>query len=184
MTSPDQLALHGLPLNRLVPILEALLFAAQEPVTPARLAEAAGASEAAVLEGLAELRRQLNESRRGIELVEVAGGYRLFTRPEYAEYVQALLQPVRAYLSPATLETLAVIAYRQPVTRAEIEAIRGVQCDRALKNLLERELVREAGRKDAPGRPILYVTTQAFLEYFGLRSLADLPPPESFGGRQ
>ncbi|EKP93870.1 SMC-Scp complex subunit ScpB [Thermaerobacter subterraneus] len=160
--------------------VEALLFVAGEPLPASRMARILGVSEAVVREALEELAQACRAPGRGIELVEVAGGWQLVTRPEYSRAVEELLQPRRQALSRAALETLAIIAYRQPVTRAEIEAIRGVQSDAGLRALLERGLVREVGRKEAPGRPILYGTTPLFLQQFGLRDLSELPPPGTF----
>jgi len=161
-------------------VLEALLFSSGEPLSAERLAEITRVDVEQVRRVLMEYAEELADDARGILLVEVAGGYALRTKPSLAEYVGRLELPRVAPLSNAALETLAIIAYKQPVTRAEIEEIRGVRCDAALATLLARRLVREAGRKDAPGRPFLYVTTRQFLEYFGLRDLADLPPPEEF----
>jgi len=157
-------------------ILEALLLASPEPLTIKRIAEVIGLDEkdAAIL--MADLQKDYAEPGRGLAIRELAGGYVLTTRPEAAEYVDRLLQPRSRGLSHAALETLAIIAYRQPITRAEIEAVRGVKVDRSLETLLERRLVAEVGRKEAPGRPILYGTTAEFLKYFGLKSLNDLPP--------
>ncbi|GAB6875974.1 SMC-Scp complex subunit ScpB [Thermaerobacter litoralis] len=160
--------------------VEALLFVAGEPLTPKRMAAILGVGEAVVRQALEELAEACRAPGRGIELVEVAGGWQLVTRPEYSRAVEELLQPRRQALSRAALETLAIIAYRQPVTRAEIEAIRGVQSDAGLRALLERGLVREVGRKEGPGRPILYGTTPLFLQQFGLRDLSELPPPGTF----
>lgn len=176
---PDQIQVPGLPPSRLVPLLEAVLFAATEPVSLRRLADVTGCAEAQVENALKELGRHLAEESHGVELALVAGGYRLFTKKVYAPYVAALLQPERPQLSPAALETLAIIAYKQPITRGEIEAIRGVQSDHTIKTLLDRQLIREAGRRDGPGRPILYATTPLFLERFGLSDLKELPPPET-----
>ncbi|OAQ21565.1 SMC-Scp complex subunit ScpB [Thermosulfurimonas dismutans] len=115
---------------------------------------------------------------RGIRIREVAGGFRMETVPEVSEYVRAYLKPKPQRLSRAALETLAVIAYYQPITRAEIERMRGVDASASLKILLERELIRVVGRKEVPGRPLLYGTTEKFLEVFGLKDLRDLPPLE------
>lgn len=157
--------------------LEAVLFAAAEPLTAERVAEILGISADEALELLLELRRDYDYGGRGIELVEVAGGYRLMTRPDFALFVQRLRPDEdAAALSRPALETLAVIAYRQPVTRAEIEAVRGVKCEKAINTLLERGLIKEMGRRRGPGRPIIYGTTRAFLEHFGLRDLSELPP--------
>jgi len=157
-------------------ILEALLLASPEPLTIRRIAEVIGLDEkdAAIL--IADLQKEYEQPWRGLAIREMAGGYVLTTRPEVAEYVDRLLQPRSKGLSHAALETLAIIAYRQPITRAEIESVRGVKVDRALETLLERRLVAEVGRKEAPGRPILYGTTPEFLKYFGLKDLSELPP--------
>ncbi|HEY8496691.1 MAG TPA: SMC-Scp complex subunit ScpB [Limnochordales bacterium] len=164
-------------LERLVAALEAILFASPEPVSTDSLARLTGWDGEGVQAALRLLRQRLEASDRGLCLLEVAGGWQLATKPDFAGLIKALLEPrPPAPLSQAALETLAIIAYRQPITRAEIEQLRGVRVDSALQSLLERELVEEAGRADAPGRPILYRTTQRFLEWTGLNSLADLPP--------
>ncbi|OUM94897.1 MAG: SMC-Scp complex subunit ScpB [Firmicutes bacterium ZCTH02-B6] len=164
-------------LEQLVAVLEAVLFASPEPVSLNDLARVTGWDQEGVHAALALLRQRLEAPDRGLCLLEVAGGWQLATKPELAELLQSLLAPrPPAPLSQAALETLAIIAYRQPITRAEIEQLRGVRVDSALQSLLERELIEEAGRADAPGRPILYRTTPRFLEWTGLSSLADLPP--------
>lgn len=141
-----------------------------------------GVSEEEVRRALEQLDRLLQESQRGIQLAEVAGGFMLVTRARFFPYLRRLAPSSRpAPLSAAALETLAVIAYRQPLTRAEIEAIRGVNCESALSTLLERGLIEVAGHRQAPGRPALYRTTRKFLETFGLRSLEDLPPVAAAG---
>ncbi|HEY8347801.1 MAG TPA: SMC-Scp complex subunit ScpB [Symbiobacteriaceae bacterium] len=157
-------------------ILEAILLASPEPLTIRRIAEVMGLEEREARILMEDLRKQYDQPGRGLCIREMAGGYVLTTRPEYAEYVERLLQPKSRGLSHAALETLAIIAYRQPITKPEIEAIRGVKVDRVVEMLLERRLIREVGRKDAPGRPVLYGTTQEFLQYFGLRDLSELPP--------
>lgn len=156
-------------------ILEAILLASPEPLTTRRIAEVIGLDEkdAAIL--VADLIKAYQEPGRGLYVQEMAGGYVLATRPEFAEYVEKLLQPRAKGLSHAALETLAIIAYRQPITKAEMEGIRGVKVDRSVETLMERQLIRDVGRKEAPGRPVLYGTTKEFLEYFGLKDLADLP---------
>jgi len=123
------------------------------------------------------LARQLEAeyADRGIQVVRIAGGYQVATRPEYGPYVAKLHKPERFRLSRAALETLAIVAYRQPVTRPEIDAIRGVNSDSAVDTLAQYELICEAGRKEAPGRPVLYRTTEQFLGHFGLNSIEDLP---------
>jgi segregation and condensation protein B len=157
-------------------IVEALVLAAREPLSAARLAQAVPRLTPARARDLAlELRADYEREGRGFELAEVAGGFQLRTRPELAEFVQRLEQERPARLSRAALETLAVIAYRQPATRAEIEHVRGVEAGPVLRSLLERHLVRIAGHREVPGRPMLYGTTRRFLEVFGLASLEDLP---------
>jgi segregation and condensation protein B len=173
-------------------ILEALIFASPKPLSTAELVAAlrgagessetesaqnfAEATEAQVVEALTQLETGLNEGGRAFRLLEQASGWGFVTRPEYAPWVRQLYpeaKPTR--LSGPALETLAIIAYRQPVTRADIEAVRGVAVDGVMQVLLDRSLVRIAGRADQPGRPLLYSTTDYFLEHFGLKSTGDLP---------
>ncbi len=162
--------------------LEALLFVAAEPLPLPRLSAAVGLPERQVRTALVELAAHLEAGGHGIALSEIAGGFQLLTRPEHAAVVAALQAPRSAPLSKAALETLAIVAFRQPVTRATIEELRGVQSEGALATLVDRGLVAEAGRADSPGRPFLYATTRQFLEHCGLRSLeelaslANLPP--------
>ena len=179
-------------------ILEALIFASPKPLSTAELVAAlrgagefsetesaqafAGASEPQVLEALAQLDTFLNEGGRAFRLLEQASGWGFVTRPEYAPWVRQLYpeaKPTR--LSGPALETLAIIAYRQPVTRADIEAVRGVAVDGVMQVLLDRSLVRIAGRADQPGRPLLYSTTDYFLEHFGLKSTGELPNATELG---
>jgi segregation and condensation protein B len=156
--------------------VESVLFAAGEPVSLARLAEVVpGPSRAELRAALVALGEAAERERRGIHLVEVAGGWQLRTVPEHAEWVRRLFQQKPWRLTRATLETLAIVAYKQPITRAEIEAIRGVDADSVLASLLTRKLVKIVGRKDVIGRPLLYGTTRHFLEVFGLRDLGGLP---------
>jgi len=156
--------------------LEALLFASPDPVTVESLAEVMECEVAEITEILKRLAERYDRPESGLGLTQVAGGYQIRTREEYSGVVERLLRPERARLSRAALETLAVIAYLQPVTRQEIEDLRGVTVEGVLRGLLQREVIREAGRRDAPGRPIMYATTDRFLEYFGLTDLTDLPP--------
>lgn len=165
-----------------VAALEALLFVAGRPLTVDELAHALGL-EAPLVEAAASCLAQRLDSTRGIELRRVAGGLQLVTRSEHAWAVERLNPPRRARLSTAALEVLAVIAYRQPITRAEIEAIRGVNSESPLETLTEYGLITEVGRKEAPGRPILYGTTPEFLEAFGLNDLTDLPPLDALVAR-
>ncbi|MHB0977175.1 MAG: SMC-Scp complex subunit ScpB [Candidatus Aquicultorales bacterium] len=162
-------------------VLESLLFVAEQPLTPAKLAEAVGESEAEVRQALRELADEYYAGDRGIQVREVAGGYRLFTHPANASYIERLFKIAEARrLSQAALETLSIVAYKQPVTRLEISAIRGVNSDGAVSTLIARGLIREVGRERAPGNPILYGTAKRFLEVFGLRNLGDLPPIKDF----
>jgi segregation and condensation protein B len=157
-------------------ILEALLLASAEPVTAARLARILPEGSAReVRADIAALNEHYAETGHGFRIEEVAGGHQLRTLPELASWVQSLepVPPLR--MSRAALETLAIIAYKQPVTRAEIEHVRGVDAGPLLRGLLERRLVRIAGHREVPGRPILYATSPRFLEVFGLASLSDLP---------
>jgi segregation and condensation protein B len=159
-------------------VLDALLFVASDPVSPETLARLTGYSAEDIEELVLKLEKIYNQPGHGLQLVKVAGGYQLVTRPEYSYYIEKLLQEraKEPSLSRAALETLSIIAYYQPVTRAKIEAIRGVRVDHILINLLERGLIKEKGRGAGPGRPILYASTSKFLEFFGLNDLSDLPP--------
>jgi segregation and condensation protein B len=169
-------------------VLEALLFAATEPMEPSRLAAILRdgpeggqgwpeVKEQDVRDELAQLSERL--APRGLILREVAGGFRIGTAPDLSGWVAKLKGVVRPpRLSPPALETMAVIAYRQPISRAEVEAVRGVDCSGTLDTLVERGIIRITGRSEAPGRPILYGTTPLFLEHFGLKDLEDLPNSE------
>lgn len=161
--------------------LEAVLFSAAEPVPLPRLAAACGAREAQVRQAIGQLRLHLDAHGHGIALCELAGGFQLLTREEHVEAVTALAAPRAHPLSRAAMEVLAIIAFRQPITRAAVDELRGVHSDGALATLVERGLVTEQGRADGPGRPILYGTTRRFLEQFGLRSLDDLVELEARG---
>ena len=161
-----------------VAAVEAILFAAGEPVHPKEIASALGEGldEEAVAAAVDALSRALDERRSALHVERVAGAFRLATRSELGAQVrQFFRQRNRTRLSPAALETLAIVAYRQPVLRADVEKIRGVACGEVLRTLQERGLVRVAARADLPGAPLLYGTTQRFLEAFGLRDLQDLP---------
>ncbi len=154
-------------------LLEALLFVAWEPVSTRRLAELLQLEPKLVRELLREL--QLEYEPRGFQLAEIAGGWQFLTRREFAPYVERLYKPRSQQLSKAALETLAIVAYRQPVTRLEVDAVRQVKSDAMLAKLLEKGLIKEVGRLEGPGRPILYGTTREFLAAFGLNSLEQLP---------
>lgn len=157
-------------------IVEALILASPEPVSDARLAGIVpGLTPGAARTLVAELGELWQREGRAFEIWEVAGGYQIRTRPEFAGYVKQLHQERPARLSRAALETLAVIAYKQPVTRAGVEHVRGVDVGAVVRSLLDRKLVRIAGHREVPGRPMLYGTTRRFLEVFGLERLEDLP---------
>ena len=157
-------------------VIEALLFAAPAPLSIRRIHEIVpGVERARIKEAILLLAHEMMHGERGIELVEAAGGWRIQTRPRFKRYVHMLCQRPPYRLSRAALETLAVIAYRQPVTRAEIEQTRGVDSSGTLRYLLDKKLIRITGRKDVPGRPLIYGTTRRFLEVFQLRDLSALP---------
>lgn len=154
--------------------LEALLFVADRPLTTAELAELATVTPAAVVASLEALAHALEA--RGLRIQELDGSWQLTTAPEVADTVRRYAERTEGRLSPAAVEALAVVAYQQPVTRGDVERVRGVDSDSVMRSLLHRRLIVEAGRRDSPGRPILYRTTFTFLERFGLESLEGLPP--------
>ena len=163
-------------------ILEAVLFVSAEPVPVARLMSILGTvSKAEVVQALGLLTHDLDQAGRGIQLVQVAGGYRLVTKQEYGPWLKRMDKAKAVQkLSRSALESLAIIAYKQPLVRSEIEEILGVETSGVLRTLCERKLVRIVGRKDVPGRPIMYGTTKFFLEHFGLQDLSQLPPLREF----
>lgn len=162
-------------------IIEAILYVAGEPVALRDLARALEQDETQISAAAYRLEQQYDSGRRGLRLKRFGGHIQLATRADYAPYIERLLQPVQKQsLTQAALETLAIVAYRQPVTRLDLEAVRGVKCDYSLQSLINKNLVKEVGRKETIGRPILYATTDAFLSHFGLQSLNDLPDPDSF----
>ena len=172
---------EGIDLEQLPAAIEALLFVSDEPVNAVVLAKMLDENVEEIELALDTLQKQLDEGGRGIQLREVAGGWRLYTHPAYHELVQKyVLSWDTRRMSNAALETLAIVAYSQPVTRAQVSAVRGVTSDGPLATLVERGLVKEVGTADAPGNPMLYATTQTFLEKYGLRSTADLPDLEEF----
>ncbi len=158
--------------------LECLLFVSGDPVLITDLARALETDTVTVEGALRSLQIGLKERGSGLQLLRIAGGWQLATRSEYAETVARLLTRTSNKLSRASMETLAILAYRQPITAPEMEAIRGVSVGGVLKTLLDRRLIREAGRKMALGRPMLYETTPDFLHYFGITALTQLPPLE------
>lgn len=161
----------------LVDQLEALLFVSEAPAKLNDLARTLQVTEGQAEQGLEVLSERL-DSAGALKLVKIAGGYQLATKAEFAELVGAYMKPQKQRLSRSIMEVLAIVAYKQPITSGEIEVIRGVQSDYGLRNLLERNLVCEVGRKAAPGRPILYGTTQQFLHQFNLDGLTQLPQLE------
>jgi segregation and condensation protein B len=183
----------------LTQVIEALLFAAQKPLTAKELAAAikgaggddelvlnefAKATEAQVAAALEQLKIEYVQQSRAFQLAEKSDGWQLVSDPAYASWVRQLFPAAKpARLTPPSLETLAIIAYRQPITRADIEAVRGVAVDGVLQNLMERGLVKIAGRAEVPGRPLIYETTEFFLEHFGLRDLDELPNAEELRTR-
>lgn len=169
----------GMPeeLPPLRPVLEAALFASAEPVPLARLVRTLGGwSRSQVAAALGDLAAHYEDSASGIRLVETGGGFQLRSADAYAPWVRRFFAERPPRLSRAVLETLAIVAYRQPATRGEIESIRGVNCDAVLGALVARGLIQVLGRRESPGRPVEYGTTREFLELFSLRDLADLPP--------
>ena len=163
-----------------IDVVEALLFASEAPVEAERIQEVLGLPSAGQARELVQLLvERLDGQGRALQIIEVGGGYRLVTRPEVAPWLVKLARSrTRSRLSRSALETLAIIAYRQPASRPDIDAVRGVNSEAVLDNLLDRRMVRIAGRKDSPGRPFLYETTRDFLVAFGLRDLTDLPKVE------
>ena len=163
-----------------IDVVEALLFASDVPLEAERIREVLDLENvAAVREVVGELMARYETEERGLAIMEVGGGWRMVTRPELAPWLVRLARArTRVRLSRPALETLAIVAYKQPVSRPEIDAVRGVNSDATLDNLLERRLVRIAGRKEAPGRPFVYETTREFLVAFGLRDPGDLPKIE------
>ncbi len=160
-------------------IIESLLFVAEAPLTVERFRQIlAGTESGEIRDALKALHAEYQKRHSGFYLTEIAGGYQFRTRPEYNAYIRRMLKPNAPRLSKAALETLAIIAYKQPVIRSDVEHIRGVDCGGVLRLLLERKLIRILGRKEIPGRPLVYATTKLFLEVFDLKDLKDLPTPK------
>lgn len=166
--------------QKLKSIIEGLLFmAGDEGLTKRQLADILELDADFASELVYDLQRDLQREERGIQITEVASAYRMTTHPDHAPYFERMAYtPTRAQLSQAALETLSIVAYRQPITRIDIEEIRGVKSDRAIQSLVSKDLIEEVGRADAIGRPILYGTTKSFLDYFGLASIRELPEPK------
>lgn len=185
MIVEEALELPGEPIEvviaRLQRPVEALLFVASEPLSIKQISKLTRATEIEVAATLQKIEEEYVE--RGIVLREIGGGYRFASAPMARDVVEAYLLPPKSSLSTPAMETLAIIAYLQPVTKSEIEAIRGVSAESVVTTLLDRHLIAESGRKDVVGRPMLYKTTADFLESFGLRSLEDLPQMELEAGQ-
>jgi segregation and condensation protein B len=168
-------------MNEIKNIVEALVFASEFPLSLSQIAEIIeGVEKDQILTLIKELIAEYDTKNGGIHIVEVAGGYQFRTRSEAAPWIKKLAKGRIASMSTAAMETLAVVAYRQPVLKAEIDKIRGVDTGGALKHLIERKLVRILGRKDVPGKPIIYGTTKKFLEVFQLKDLSELPTLKEF----
>lgn len=166
----------SMSLNEIESVIEALLFASGEIVSTKSIASATEQSEKTITAVINNLIDKYNHEKRGIKIIQVGDGYQMCTNPEYFEYIRKLFQaPVKKTLSTTLLETLAIIAYKQPITKAQIEEIRGVSAEHSVNKLVEYDLVCEKGRLDAPGRPILFGTTDEFLRFFGFSSLDNLP---------
>jgi segregation and condensation protein B len=159
-------------------ILESLLFVSDEPLSIDRLADVLEEPDRKTIRETLHVLMADYEARQGaFTLHEVAGGFQFRSQPQYVPWIKRLIQPKPARLSKAALETLAIIAYKQPIIRSDVEQLRGVDCGGVLRVLLERKLIRVLGRKEIPGRPLIYATTKQFLEVFDLKSLKDLPTP-------
>lgn len=156
-------------------LLEALLFLSGEPLTPSGLKTITELDEPEIQRLMNELVAEYRERQRGVLIAEIANGYQMVTNPHYAPWAKKLVGSESTRLSLAALETLAIIAYKQPIIKAEVEQVRGVNSDGVIKTLLERRLIKIMGKKEAPGKPLLYGTTKDFLQYFGLKDLAELP---------
>ena len=167
-------------------IIESLLFTTDKPLTIQRLQDIIeNQSRDDIRSCINELKEDYSKRNGGIELSEVAGGYQFTTKFEYGEWVKKLFKSQTSYrLSRSSLETLAIIAYKQPITRAEIEHVRGVDSGGILRNLLEKRIIRISGKKETIGHPLLYATTQNFLRYFGLKDLSEMPSLKDFGQSQ
>lgn len=180
VTDSDETQTGGAALERMAADVEAVLFASDSPLTPARIAEAADLPGKRPVKQVVEmLNRRYEQTGAAFRIEPIAGGYQMLTRPEFHQVVGRLgKQKAQARLSQATMETLAIVAYRQPILRADVEAIRGVACGEILRGLMDKHLVRIVGRAEVIGRPMLYGTTRRFLEVFGLAGIEDLPNVE------
>ncbi|MCB7129749.1 MAG: SMC-Scp complex subunit ScpB [Candidatus Brocadiales bacterium] len=158
------------------PVIEALLFATNQPLTANKLTEIIGDGKGKIVETIEQLRKDYDDTGRAFQIEEIAGGYLLLSRQQYHPWIARLEKKTQeSKLSPAAMETLSIIAYKQPILRSTIEAIRGVESSQMLRSLMDKGLAKVVGKDETLGRPLLYGTTKRFLEYFGLRSLRDLP---------
>lgn len=174
---------HNAPMepSRIKPVLESLLFMAGDPLTVGNLKNILQVNENEISRAVHELADEYRSRDSGLLVAEVAGGVQMITNPSSAPWIKKLLTSVLpAKLSRQSLETLAIVAYKQPITKAEVESIRGVNSDGVMRTLLERRLVRILGRKEVPGRPLMYGTSREFLQYFGLKDLSELPTLKEF----
>jgi len=170
-----------MPEDNIKAVIEALLFVSERPLALEKMKEVLALDTVGIRKKLEELQSEYESSNRGMRIVEIAGGFQMITAPHLAVFLKKLYKNRRSErLSKPALETLAIIAYKQPLTKPEIESIRNVNIDGMMQNLLEKGLVRICGRKKAPGRPFVYGTTRQFLEYFGLKSLEELPKIDNF----
>jgi segregation and condensation protein B len=178
MLDPNQNGAELGPMEDLKTIIESLLFVADKPMSIEKLAEIIEEADSQAIRAvLVLLLEEFNNPGRGFRLHEVAGGYQFRTHPECQAYIKRMLKPAPSRLSRAALETLAIIAYKQPIIRSDIEHIRGVDSGGVLRVLMEKKLIRVLGRREIPGRPLIYATTKHFLEVFDLKNLKDLPTP-------
>lgn len=158
------------------PVIEALLFATNQPLTTKRLTEITGRERSKILQAIDDLRNEYDSTNRAFQIEEIAGGFLLLSRKEYHRWVIRLEKKVQeSKLSPAAMETLSIVTYKQPILRAAIEAIRGVESSQMLRSLMDKGLIKVVGKDESLGRPLLYGTTKRFLDQFGLASLRDLP---------
>ncbi|OGX15898.1 MAG: SMC-Scp complex subunit ScpB [Omnitrophica WOR_2 bacterium RBG_13_41_10] len=170
-----------MPEDNIKTVIEALLFVSERPLALERIKEVLGLDTVGIRKKLEELQAEYETANRGMRIIEIAGGFQMITAPALAVFLKKLYKNRRSErLSKPALETLAIIAYKQPLTKLEIGSIRNVNIDGLMQNLLEKGLVRICGRKKAPGRPFVYGTTRQFLEYFGLKSLEELPKIDNF----
>jgi len=179
--APEEVNNAGSGQNKNKPVIEALLFAAGEPLTVAAIAKATSLTEQDIREILKDLIADYRDRNSGIIIAEIADGYEMVTDPEHAAWIRRLKNiSVSNKLSQPALETLSIIAYKQPLTKVEVDQLRGVNSDAAVKSLLDKHLIKIIGKKESPGRPFLYATTNEFLQYFGLRNLTELPAIHDF----